>query len=143
MLLHRYIIGPVETKLNHITFFANFPKIWIAYIGNQISFSNSFIEGNECGNFTNLSITAFGFCFWLCLFKKSFNVHHAVSCLLESICYSQQGVFSKPISRYIITLLNRGITLFEISYTMGKNFTDWFLNKLGMKNRFNYFFSNQ
>ena len=39
--------------------------------------------------------------------------------------------------------MGRGITLFEISYTMAKKFTDWFLNKLGMKNRLNYFSSKQ
>ena len=46
-------------------------------------------------------------------------------------------------TRFFDTLLDRGITLFEISYTMAKNFTDWLLNKLGMKNRFDYFSSKQ
>ena len=47
---------------------------------------------------------------------------------------------SKPMTRYIITLLDSGIILFEISYTMVKKFNDWFLKIVRSKNFFKLFF---
>ena len=61
----------------------------------------------------------------------------------QHVKYKVLFSLKRPMTRFFDTLLDRGITLFEISYTMAKKINDWFLNKLGIKNRFNYFSSKQ